>query len=40
MLAIDEIGLALKQGLITLDEACEELNELGLLRYLPAREAA
>jgi hypothetical protein len=39
-LALDEIGLALKQRLITVDEACAELSELGLLRPLPEEMAA
>jgi hypothetical protein len=38
--ALDEIGLALKQGIISLDTACAELAELGLLRDLPQQERA
>jgi hypothetical protein len=37
---IDEIGIALKSGMIPLDVACEELAELGLLRHLPEQKAA
>ena len=38
MLALDEIGVALRGDIITIEAACEELNEMGLLRWLPERE--
>jgi len=38
--ALDEIGIALKAGMITFDAACDELNDLGLLRWLPEKGAS
>ena len=32
---IDTIGVALRGGLIGLDDACLHLDELGVLRWLP-----
>ena len=39
-LALDEIGVALKGNLISLDTACKELQEMDLLRWLPEKGGA
>jgi hypothetical protein len=34
---IETIGVALRGGLITTEAACEDLDAMGVLRYLPER---
>lgn len=35
---IDMIGIALKRGLVTVETACDWLDEMGVLRWLPPGE--
>jgi hypothetical protein len=37
---LDSIGIALKGGTISLEDACEWLDDIGLLAWLPEREEA
>jgi hypothetical protein len=37
---LDGVGIALKNGTISLDAACDWLDDIGLLRWLPEGEEA